>query len=94
MIRVLKRDGSISYGFRNPDGSLFELPQDEDDEPRSRSAPVEQVAPLTGSATASGNVREFLRQIGRKGGLARAARHSGEEIAAWGRLRKKTKRAV
>ena len=88
MIRVLKRDGSISYGFRNPDGSLFELPPD--DQPSSWSASVE-LAPSSASASASGNVREFLREIGRKGGLARAAKHSREKIAAWGRVRKKTK---
>ena len=84
MIRVLKRDGSISYGFRNPDGSWFEIPVQDD---QAITAPVSSADQVS----TAGNVREFLREIGRKGGLARAARHSGEEIAAWGRVRNKTK---
>ena len=31
-------------------------------------------------------IREFLSQIGRKGGLARAHRHTKEELSKWGRL--------
>jgi hypothetical protein len=33
-------------------------------------------------------VGAWLRRIGRAGGLARAQRHSSEEISAWGRIRK------
>ena len=79
MIRMLKRDCSVSYGFYNPDGSWVELPNP-DDQPSSAS--LDQVA-------APCNVRQFLRQIARKGGLARAAKHNREEIAAWGRVRHK-----
>ena len=44
----------------------------------------------------SKTIREFLRGIGRKGGIARARRRSKEELSNWGRLggrpRKKAKR--
>jgi hypothetical protein len=45
---------------------------------------VEVLAPYS-----SAHVRDFLRQIGRLGGLARARRHRRDELAAWGRVRHK-----
>jgi hypothetical protein len=84
MIRLLKRDGSISYGFHNPDGSWVEIPW-QDDQPIS--APVSSQAQVS----TAGNVREFLRQIGRKGGLVRASRHNRQQLAAWGSVRYKNK---
>jgi len=92
MIRMLKRDGSISYGFFNPDGSWVELPPD--DRSNSGRAPVEQAPTPTTSVSAPTSVRQFLRQIARKGGLARAAKHNREEISAWGRVRYKTKSGI
>jgi hypothetical protein len=70
---MTKRDGSVVYAIRNPDGSWLEAPPDF----TLDRLPV------------SPHVREFLRAIGRKGGKARARRHSPEELAAWGRMRHK-----
>src|SRR5262249_31113122 len=93
-----KRDGTISYGFRNPDGSWFEMPAPEDEQPSANKAggalAVNGVAPARpSSAPADGvtSVQQFLREIGRRGGQARAARYSREEIAQWGRVRRNTK---
>lgn len=52
--------------------------------PPLRRSTVEVLAPY-----ASTQVCDFLRQIGRLGGKARARRHSREELAAWGRVRHK-----
>jgi general stress protein YciG len=61
------------YAIRNPDGSWFEAPPG--------------IAPDDQPIRASSLLREFLREIGRKGGQSRARRHSREELAAWGRVR-------
>ena len=75
MTWLRKRDGSVVYAIRNPDGSWFEAPPD--------------FAPEDQPIRASSLLREFLREIGRKGGQSRARRHSREELAAWGRVRRK-----
>jgi general stress protein YciG len=75
MTWLRKRDGSVVYAIRNPDGSWFEAPLD--------------LIPGSQPIRASSLLREFLREIGRKGGQSRARRHSREELAAWGRVRHK-----
>ncbi len=35
---------------------------------------------------ASETVRQFLREVGRKGGLARAAKHDKKALSRWGKL--------
>jgi hypothetical protein len=71
-----------------PDGSRWVIPDDEHvtvpTAPNGRLA-----APHIQGPTATNMVRQFLREIGRRGGEARAARHSRDEIAAWGRVRHK-----
>lgn len=52
--------------------------------PPLRRSTVEVMSPY-----ASTQVCDFLRQIGRMGGKARARRHSRTELAAWGRVRQK-----
>jgi hypothetical protein len=80
---MLRRpDGSRVHAMRLPDGSWFEMPTPDD----APSAPP--------SATSAGSVRQFLREIASRGGKARAARHSREELAAWGRVRHKSKADV
>jgi hypothetical protein len=76
---LTKRNGTLSYGFHNPDGSWFEVPVPD-------KAPS---APTSATSSPSGNVRQFLREIASRGGKARAARHGREELAAWGRVRHK-----
>ena len=89
MIRLIKRDGWVAYGFHNPDGSWVEIPEQGD---QRITAPLS--SPAQAQLSTAGTVREFLRQIGRRGGQARAARHSREEIAHWGRTRKKRNPAL
>src|ERR1700693_2521316 len=55
--------------FTNPDGSRFYVP----DADGVATAP-----------RASAHVREFLREIGKRGGQERARRHTREELASWG----------
>jgi hypothetical protein len=118
----VRRDGTISYGFHNPDGNWVEVPAP-DDEPRTwitptqesslpvtqpsapgcvefptpgepqpaRSAPAPEISPLQVTPSTLRDVHQFLREMGRRGGQARAARHSRDEIATWGRVRRKTK---
>jgi hypothetical protein len=78
-----KGDGSIVYALRNPDGSWVEFPAF-DEPPAAQPSASAQI----GSAM---SIRQFLREIGRRGGQARAARHSRAELAAWGRVRYKNK---
>jgi hypothetical protein len=82
-----KRDSTVVQAMHNPDGSWFEMLAPDDAPP----APVPVIAPP--SAT-GGDVRQFLREIASRGGKARAARHSREELAAWGRVRRKPKPEV
>jgi hypothetical protein len=77
--QLRKRDGSIVDTLRNPDGSWVEFPAF-DEQPASQQAASAQIA-------TAATIRQFLREIGRRGGQARAARHSRAEIAAWGRVR-------
>ena len=86
-----KPDGSVVEVFRNPDGSWFEVPQF-----RPHVPSVSQPKPASSAARPLSleNVRQFLREIGRRGGQARAARHTREELSAWGRVRNKTKSVV
>lgn len=88
MIRLLRRDGTISYGFHSPDGSWVEVPPP-DGQPHSSGSPVPMPRPPIAQSSTPGDVRQFLREIGRRGGQARAARHSRAEIAEWGRVRHK-----
>src|SRR5947208_12902349 len=76
-----KPDGSVVEVFRNPDGSWFEVPQF-----RPHVPSVSQPKPASSAARPLSleNVRQFLREIGRRGGQARAARHTRQEIADWG----------
>jgi hypothetical protein len=67
--------------IRNPDGSWFEVPDD------PTLVPV--AATTTPSTKPVAPVRQFLREIASRGGKARAARHTREELAAWGRMRRK-----
>jgi hypothetical protein len=84
-----KRDGSRVYAMHLPDGSWLELPAP-DDRPLVASAPVPEVGPPLPQPSTPENVRRFLREIGRRGGQARAARHSRDELAAFGRVRHST----
>jgi len=93
--RIRKRGGTISYGFYNPDGSWFEVPAP-DTQPLA--APVAQAARPIPIPQEKGlvdrppdSIQQFLRDIGKRGGQARAARHSHAEIAAWGRVRHKAR---
>jgi hypothetical protein len=83
-----KRDGSVAYVIRNPDGSWFEMPTP-DDSPLTPSAPV--ITPSSATPSPRGSVSQFLREIASRGGKARAARHNRAELAAWGRVRRKIK---
>lgn len=56
----------------NPDGSRLNIP-DSGVRPSRPRAPV--------------HIREFLREIGKRGGQERARRHIREELADWGRVR-------
>lgn len=91
MWRLLKRDGSVAYGFHNPDGSWVEMPAPNGDAPNVRppEEPGQVVAPPIPASTAPEQVRRYMREMGSKGGQARASRHSREQIAAWGRARHK-----
>jgi hypothetical protein len=84
-----RRDGSVVYAERNPDGSWFEMPAPCD--PPSFTSPPVPVTPPTEKPSMPASVRQFLREIGKGGGHARAARHSRDEISAWGRVRHKNK---
>ena len=53
-----KRDGTLSYGFKNPDGSWVELPPE--DEEAVQTAPLQEHVQAVAPSTA-GNVRQFLR---------------------------------
>jgi hypothetical protein len=85
--RLKRRDGSVVHAMRNPDGSWVEMPAPSD-QPSATSASAPESG-ATAATYAPGSIREFLREIGRRGGKARAARHSRDEIAAWGRVRHK-----
>jgi len=86
--RLIRRDGTVSHGFHNPDGTWFEVPYTSHrPSASSRSAP--EVSPPIAQSSAPGEVRQFLREIGRRGGKSRAARHTRAEIAEWGRVRRK-----
>jgi hypothetical protein len=78
-------------GIRNPDGSWFEVP---DDPPVAPSAPLHEGRSPSSSPTEADSVRQFLREIASRGGKSRAARHCRAELAAWGRVRHKTKPEV
>jgi len=67
-----------------PDGSRWNIPDCEVAAPDGTDS-SQRVAAT--SPVAPDSTRQFLREIGRRGGLARAARHSREEKAAWGRIR-------
>jgi hypothetical protein len=59
------------------------------------ASPVAERPPTSPAVpSAAQNVRQFLREIGRRGGQARAARHSRDELATFGRVRHKTKAAT
>jgi hypothetical protein len=76
--------------IRNPDGSWFEMP--EPDEAPVASSELEHVVTSPSlTPVVGGSVSQFLREIASRGGKARAARHSREELAAWGRVRHKSK---
>jgi hypothetical protein len=79
-------------GIRNPDGSWFEVPS-RDPPPTTPDPSAPAVAPssATPSAAAADGVRQLLREIASRGGKARAARYSRAELAAWGRVRHKSK---
>ena len=79
--RITKRDGSVVYAMRNPDGSLVEFSAEEMADRQAASAQMD----------AATSIRQFLRQIGRRGGQARAARHGHAELASWGRVRHTSK---
>ena len=79
-----KRDGSVAYAIHNPDGSWFEMPA-QDAQPQASGNRL----PASPNTSAPDHVRQFLREIGRRGGQARASRHSREQIASWGRVRHK-----
>ena len=83
-----KRDGSRVYAMHLPDGSWFEMPAP-DDSPLVAIAPVPEIAPPVVQTSTAGSVRQFLREIGKRGGQARARRHSREELAGWGAIRHK-----
>jgi hypothetical protein len=88
--RLSRRDGSGIYAIHNPDGSWVEIPAwDSDSSAPSVRAPEvpRQTATAHAKASSPENVRQFLREIGSRGGQARASRHSREELAAWGRVR-------
>jgi hypothetical protein len=84
--RLRKPDGSVVDAFRNPDGSWVEIPE-LPNPARPAGESMQQIAAPTAEMSPREHVREFLRGIARKGGKARAARHSRDEIAAWGRVR-------
>lgn len=62
---------------------------EQENQPIAASAPVPQIATQTAQPSAPGSIRQFLREIGQRGGKARAARHSREELSKWGRVRRK-----
>ena len=88
-----KRDGSRVNAIRQPDGSWFETPAP-DDTTFAVRIPLPEITLLSAQPLTSGNVRQFLREIGKRGGQARARRHSRDELAAFGRVRRKTKSGV
>jgi hypothetical protein len=75
-------------GIRNPDGSWFEGPSPDELPPAPSEPAVASPSPTPASPN---SVHEFLRMIASRGGQARAARHSRAELAAWGRVRHKSK---
>lgn len=78
---IRKCDGSVVYALRNPDGSWVEFPAlDADEQAAGQQSASAQMD--TGTT-----IRQFLREIGRRGGQARAARHSRAELSSWGRVR-------
>ncbi len=86
-----KPDDSVVEVFRNPDGSWFEVPEVR---PHAAIASGSKIVSPAGHSVAPESIRQFLREIGRRGGQARAARHNREELSAWGRVRNKTKSVV
>ncbi len=82
-----KRDGSNVYAVHLPDGGWVEMPAPE--EPLGASTPVPEVTSPTTQPRSDGSVRQFLREIGKRGGQARARRHSRAELAEWGAVRHK-----
>lgn len=71
-----------------PDGSWVEMPaQDDDSNALNARAPRVPDHPPDARSSAPENVRQFLRDIGRRGGQSRASRHTRAELAAWGRVR-------
>jgi hypothetical protein len=88
-----KRDGSRVYAMHLPDGSWFEMPPP-DDAPSAASVPVPEIASPRAQPFTPGGVRQFLREIGKRGGQARARRHSRDELAAWGAIRHRSKPGV
>lgn len=86
---MIKRDGSVVFGIRNPDGSWWEIPA-RYDLPPAMNAPPPGTASSASQSSPTGNVREFLREIGKRGGQERARRHSRDELAAFGRVRHKS----
>jgi hypothetical protein len=71
-LRNVRRKKGKPMIWTNPDGSRCYVPEAE------------------GAATApraSAHIREFLREIGKRGGHERARRHAREELAGWGRVR-------
>jgi hypothetical protein len=59
--------------------------------PSASTSPAAASASPVPPRSAPEHVRQFLRKIGQRGGQARAARHSRDEIAAWGRVRRKSR---
>jgi hypothetical protein len=70
--------------WKMPDGSRWAIPDWTPVAPPCRVA----ASPMQWH-TSPDVVRQFLREIGRRGGKARAAQHSRDEIAAWRRVRHK-----
>ena len=52
-----------------------------------RDGHLRAVTAPNGQSFSPADVRQFLCEIGKLGGQARAQRHSREELAAWGRVR-------
>ena len=75
-----RRDGSIVYAERNPDGSWFEMPAPCD--PPSFTSPPVPVTSATEKPSMPASVRQFLREIGRPG-----AKRGQPDIAATKSLR-------
>jgi hypothetical protein len=58
--------------WTNPDGSRLNVPESDVPDSRHRISP---------------HTREFLREIGKRGGRERARRHTRSELATWGGIR-------